>query len=431
VNLFAVVASALLALVYAWTVYNLPILVAGIRSHLREKGSEGRPSKIGVVPEEQLPLFSVLIAAKNEEKVLPRLLNSLLNQNYPEDKVEIIVVEDGSTDSTVDVCRKYAVEKGEGLRVFSGGSSMGKPSALNQALKAARGDIVAVFDADNVPEVDTLRNAAEHFLDESVVALQGRTLTINSDVNMLTKFVSQEESIWFEAYIKGKDALKLFVHLKGSCQFIRREALLSLGGWREGHLSEDMEISARLTREGHEIKYASNVRSWQESPQSVTQMFRQRARWYRGSMEVALKYGRLIRKPSWKTLDAEATFLGPFILIISLLSYIIGPLALSNAGESMLFVLTLAGWSVLTASLIVGAMALFYIAKPKGKRDLLWLPFIYAYWGFQVFLATWALLGIIFRVPWKWKKTTKTGTVKSIAPALPAGVAEKNVAGSS
>jgi cellulose synthase/poly-beta-1,6-N-acetylglucosamine synthase-like glycosyltransferase len=383
-----------------------------------------------VIPEEHLPLFSVLVAVKNEEKVLPRLLNSLVSQDYPKDKVEIIVVEDGSTDSTVDVCRKFAVEYGERVKIFSGGSSSGKPSALNQALQAARGEIVAVFDADNVLEVGTLRNAAEHFLDESVVALQGRTLTINSDVNMLTKFVSREATIWLEAYIKGKDSLNLFVHLQGTCQFIRRDTLVSLGGWCDGHLSEDMEISARLTQRGHEIRYASNVRSWQESPQSVTQMFRQRARWYRGSMEVALKYGRLIRKPSLRTMDAEVTFLGPFVLIISLLSYIIAPFALSNAGESLLFVVTFAGWCVLTASLIVGAMTLLYVAKPKGKRDLLWLPFIYAYWGFQVFLATWAFLGIIFRVPWKWKKTTKTGTVKSTAPVLPACVAEKNVHGS-
>ncbi len=106
-----------------------------------------------------------------------------------------------------------------------GAESDGKPSALNRALQAAEGSIVAVFDADSIPEEETLLNAARYFQDESVAALQGRALTVNSEVNMLTKFIAYEEALIYEGYLRGKDALNLFVHLKGSCQFIRREVL--------------------------------------------------------------------------------------------------------------------------------------------------------------------------------------------------------------
>jgi len=412
-NPVIVLAAALLAAVYSWTFYNIPVLLVGIRSHLRARNGGVRSSVKTIIPVGRLPTFSVLIPAKNEQLLLPRLLESLLHQNYPKEKVEIIVIGDGSTDATVDVCREYAKKSRGRVKLLCGEGSKGKPCALNRALNVLKGDIVAVFDADNVPEPDALLNAARCFLDESVTAVQGRTLAINSEINMLTKFVSLEESAWFEAYIRGKDALELFVHLKGTCQFIRKEALLGLGGWSEGHLAEDMEISARLTDRGYKIRYSSDVRAWQETPESLTQMFRQRVRWYRGSMEVALRYGSLIGKPNVKRLDAEITLLGPFVLIISLLGYLAGPFLFPSMGESAIFVITVAGWTAMTVSLIVGALALLYVARPKRKRDFLWLPFIYAYWAFQVVLASWALIEIILRAPRKWRRTGRTGAVNN------------------
>jgi cellulose synthase/poly-beta-1,6-N-acetylglucosamine synthase-like glycosyltransferase len=420
---FSVFAALLLTVVYSWTLYNLPVLVVGVRRHCQEKKKH---CETEVASERKLPIFSVVVPAKNEEAVLPRLLNALLCQSYPQEKFEIIVAEDGSTDTTAGICAEYAEKSLGRIRIVHTEDSNGKPSALNHALKACNGDIVAVFDADSIPEQDMLSNAAKHFRDESVVALQGRTLAVNSEANMLTKFVSYEESVWCEGYMNGKEALHLFVHLKGSCEFIRRATLERLGGWSEEHLSEDMEISARLTEKGHRIKYASDVRSWQETPESLSQMFRQRVRWFRGAMEVALTYGRLIKKPSLKTLDAEATLFGPFVLIMSLISYLLSPLLLASLNGSVILVVTLAGWLILTATLIVGATTLLYVAKPKRKRDMLWLPFLYAYWSLQVFLAIWALIKILFQAPKEWKKTVKTGAVATTDASVQAQIIRQN-----
>jgi cellulose synthase/poly-beta-1,6-N-acetylglucosamine synthase-like glycosyltransferase len=412
----AIVAAVLLALVHMWTVYNLPVLIAGVRSHLRARKDRSRLARGSVARVGRWPSFSVLVPAKNEELLLPRLLDALLQQDYPPEQVEIVVIDDGSTDGTTEVCRAYAQKSQGRITILRGAQSAGKPAALNRALTHVDRDIVAVFDADNVPELDCLRKAAACFADPSVTAVQGRTMAINPDVNMLTKFVALEEAVWYEAYIRGKDALQLFVHLKGSCQFIRRDALLQLGGWSAGHLSEDMEISARLTHRGHQIRYAPEVRAWQETPESVTQMFHQRVRWYRGSMEVALRYGRLISKLSLKRVDAEMTLLGPFVLILSLIGYALGPLLFPTLGQSTLLALTLAGWALMTATITVGAAALWHVARPKHRRDLLWLPFIYAYWTFQVVLASWALGEIVLGLPRRWRSTARTGTVSAHRP---------------
>ena len=403
-----------LVVVYAWVFYNLPILAAGVRNLVRSK-------KLGnEVPENRiLPSVSVIVPAKNEEKVVGRLFEALSNLTYPADKVEVIVVEDGSTDGTVQVCEQFACTYGN-VKILQRPFSSGKPSALNYALKHAKGEIVAVFDADSVPESDAMLRAAQYFDDVSVAAVQGRTLSINSRQNMLTQFLSFEEAVWCEAYLRGKDALGLFVHLRGSCQFIRRSVLEKLGGFDEAFLADDMEMSARLTEKDFGIKYASDVRSWQESPANLKSLFGQRTRWFRGTMEVAFRYGRLMSKLNRKRLDAEATLFGPFILVASLLSYLVASGAFFAAFPFDVLWRALMYFSVFTTTLmlLVCGFGLIYVSKPKRFKNLLWLPFVFSYWCLQSFIAMYAALLILLRRPQKWLKTEKHGVITSSVIAV-------------
>ncbi len=404
----------MLSAVYVWTFYQIPILAVGVR-HLRRSSKKGEEDFS--MDMERLSMVSILVPVKDEEKVVDRLLKALLGLDYPPEKREILIVEGSSTDKTVRICKEYARRYPSQVRFLHRSVSNGKPSALNYALKHARGEIVAVFDADNFPEPDALKKAVAYFNDPSVAAVQGRLYSINADENMLTKFVSYEEAAWCEAYLRGKDVLGLFVHLKGSCQFIRRDVLTKLNGFDEGTLSEDMELSARLADEGYKIRYASDVCSWQETPSRVKQLFKQRTRWLRGTMQVAFKYGRLITKPDRKRLDAELTLLGPFILIASPVSYFLAfyvSFTAFNLDVLLQFLMQLSaiGTSVL---LSVCGLALAYLSKPRRLTNLLWLPFIYFYWSLQAFIALYAALLILLRRPQKWIKTQKTGIIKTRA----------------
>lgn len=140
--------------------------------------------------------------------------------------------------------------------------------------------------------------------------MQGTTCSINVGQNILTKFVSYEEAITFNIYLQGKDALNLVVPLAGSCYFIRKSVIEEVHGWDGESFSEDIEMSVRLALRGHKIKYASDVRSWQETSASVTQLIGQRIRWFRGGMEVALRYGKLVTRPNRKNIDIEFTLAG-------------------------------------------------------------------------------------------------------------------------
>jgi len=232
---------------------------------------------------------------------------------------------------------------------------------------------------------------------------------------MLTKFISYEEAVWCETYLRGKDSLDLFVHLKGSCQFSRRDVLERFEGFDEKALSEDMEISARLTEKGYKIRYAPDVRSWQETPSNLKQWFRQRTRWFRGTIEVAFKYGKLMTRFSRKSFDAEATLFGPFVLIASLATYLFGFATFSSAFtfdvslKIMAQLLTISSM----ATMFLCGLALAYISKPRKAANLLWLPFIYFYWSLQAFVAFYAALLILLRRPRVWNKTDKKGVVNS------------------
>ena len=401
-----IAALIVISLVYLWSFYNLPILLVGIRSLRREKKKQASA-------EGELPFISIIVPVKNEARVVGRLLSALEDLDYPRDRREFIIVEDGSEDCSRDVCKRFSDEHSD-VRLVCSEKSAGKPSALMTALPIVRGEIVGVYDADSVPDPDALIRVAEYFRDEKIAALQGRVCAINRGENMLTRFVAQEEAVRYDGFIRGKEALGLFVPLNGSCYFVRKTVLDCVGGWNVDALSEDMELAAHLVHDGYKIRYASDVRSWQEYPSSVGGFFSQRVRWFRGTMEASLRYGKLLRHPSTLSLDAEVTMAGPFVFLSFVMGYLIPLLALVWPYQVDFGSLFLANFtSVLTFVLLaLAGGVMVYASKPRRLRSVLWLPFVFSYWFVQNFIAAYALLLMVFRRPRKWSRTKKTGTIE-------------------
>ena len=410
-DIFNLVIVLLIGFIYVWAFYTIPVLLLGIKNLFKQKGkTESFSSSFDCLPQ-----ISVIVPVKNEENVVGRFLSSILNTDYPENKREIIVVEDGSTDKTSDICRGYAEKYPEQVKVINRDFSDGKPSALVEALKHVNGEIVGVFDADNVVEKDALVKVAEHFRDSSVVAVQGKVSSINSEENMLTRLISHEENLRYEGFCRGKDVLGLFVPLMGSNYFINKGVLESVGGWNPSVLSEDMELSVRLIQNGKKVKYAPDVESWQEYPSSIVAFFKQRIRWWRGAMEVGLKYGRLMRNPNRLSLDAELTLVGSFAFISYMTGYLFAVLSLILSFNPEFVTVFLANLcSIFTVVLLgLAGCVMFYTTKPRRFKNVLYVPLMYVYWVVLNFVASFALLQILFRRPKKWNKTEKNGVVAS------------------
>ncbi len=406
---FDIISITLLAVLLFWTIYNGSIIYAGIRDK-RKKISISTNTGNFV----EFPKFSIIVPTKNEESVIRRCLDGILNVDYPKDKIQIIVVDGKSDDKTYKICSEFSEKYPENVQIICEKTVRGKPAALNLALPHISGDIVAVFDADSLPETDVLSKVAFYFNDKKIMAVQGRTTSINEKNNALTRVISMEEKAWFQALLSGREKLDLFVPLTGSCQFIRRNILEALGGWDENSLTEDVELALRLVEKKHLIKYAPDVCSGQETPSSLRPLVKQRVRWYRGYMETGLKYGRLLNTINRRTVDAEISMAGPFIMVVSLLSYInwfFAAIFFSQSNPVINFtglVIALTAVSIFSIGIALAASE-----KPIRLRNILWIPFIYVYWLIQMFIAGWAFLKLVFRRKRVWTKTVKQGYIAS------------------
>lgn len=402
--------SVLILVFFAWNLYSIPALVVGFRSLIRKKDKLSKSADLGF----DFPLFSIIVPAKNEERVIGRLLKSLLNLDYPSSKVEILVVDDNSTDKTNKICNELAKRNPGRINVLrrSGGST--KAGALNLGLEHAQGDLIATFDADSLPESNVLLNAVKYFKNPNVAGVQGTILCSNSEENMLTRFLSLERAIQYEVYQNGKDCLGLFVSLNGTCQFIRGSVLRDLGGWNENSLAEDMELSLRLAEQDNKIRYACDIKTYEESPNDLHGVVKQRTRWFRGNIENMIRFGRLLKKPaSMVRLDAEIQLFGTLVAALCVLNYFMVAWSFSvPSGQLLVWAMQVTSVGMLFTLALVG-FSLVVVSKPLRITNLLWLPFIYVYWTLQSFIALNAVFLIVFRRPSNWSKTARSGVVTS------------------
>ncbi len=406
-----IISITLLAVLLFWTVYNGSIIYVGVRNKRNQRAKQSSS--------QSLPSISLIVPTKNEETVIRRCLDGILTTDYPKDKMQVIIVDGNSNDNTCGVCSEFSEKYPNLFKVITEVESRGKPSALNLALPHITGELVGTFDADSLPDRDALKKVASYFDDKKIMAVQGRTTSINEKRNALTRVISMEEKAWFQMLLAGREKLHLFVPLMGSCQFVRKSILDEMCGWDENSLTEDVEFALRLVEKEHLIKYAPDVCSGQETPDNLGGLIKQRVRWYRGYMETAIKYGRLLDKINRRTVDAEISMAGPFMMIVSLLSYInwfFVAIFLSQSNPILDFTGLVI---VLTAvSLISIGIALTASEKPVRLKNLVWIPSIYVYWLVQMVIAGWAFLNLLFRRKRVWTKTAKKGFSDSVNDGL-------------
>jgi hypothetical protein len=137
----------------------------------------------------------------------------------------------------------------------------------------------------------------------------------------------------------------------------------------------------------------------------------QRARWYRGNIEVGLRFGRLMKRPNLRRFDAEMTFFGTVMILLCVLNYFAPFWAFSLPSSSV--TLLIAQFTCFSTLFFLGVIgvALAFMTKPVRLRNVLWLPFIYLYWGFQSFIAMYSLFEIVLRRKKRWRKTAHSGAV--------------------
>lgn len=247
------------------------------------------------------PVVSILIPAHNEEKVIGRTLKAILSLDYPEDKIEIIIINDNSVDNTGKIINeiKEAYPK-RNLKVITTDSitgGKGKSNALNIGFNNSIGEYIVVFDADNTPEKLSLRYLVYEICNKNeLAAVIGKFRTRNKNKNILTKFINIETLSFQWMAQAGRWQLFRLCTIPGTNFIIRRSILEMLGGWDINAIAEDTEISFRIYKLGYRISFMPLAVTWEQEPEKLNVWFKQRTRWAKGNIYVLIKYIKKIFK---------------------------------------------------------------------------------------------------------------------------------------
>ncbi|MEM0481125.1 MAG: glycosyltransferase [Candidatus Aenigmatarchaeota archaeon] len=219
------------------------------------------------------PFVSIHIPVYNDP-IVKKCIEACLNLDYPKDKYEIIVADDSDDEKT----RKIIDEYKDKVRIIRRNNREGfKAGALNNALKYSKGEIIVVFDSDSIPPKNFLKRVIPFFKDEKVALVQTKQVYWNKNMNIVSKFASTLQSIYYNFLVKLDSYLNL-TFCAGSSVAIRRE-ILEKYKWNEESVTEDADLSLKIFIDGYKTIYLDNVKTKSEVPFNLFHFLKQQARW--------------------------------------------------------------------------------------------------------------------------------------------------------
>lgn len=382
----------------------------------------------GWLAESRLPVYTVVIALYKEARVASQLARAIDRLDYPRAKLDVKFVIEADDAETGAALRAHCPQAPHEVIVAPAGAPRTKPRALNVAMRFARGDLIAVFDAEDLPEPRQLRRAAALFaqLPQTTACLQASLAIDNGALNWMTALFALEYAALFDVHNKGLSAMGLPLFLGGTSNHFRLEALREIGFWDAFNVTEDADLGLRLARAGYRVRtFASET--YEEAPATLRALVRQRTRWFKGWMQTALVHCRrpLRLVADLGPLRAGATlatfaggFLGPLIgpLLAGRLVYdaaygpLLSPATVFEAfGSTMWCFLALSGGGALLWPLIVG--------MKRRRLTGLWPAFfLLPAWLLMLSFSAWRALYQFWRDPFRWEKT-EHGLTQRAAPS--------------
>ncbi|GAA2259098.1 glycosyltransferase [Streptomyces atrovirens] len=356
---------------------------------------------------------TVLVPAYNEAKCIENTVNSLMASEHP---IEVLVIDDGSTDGTARIVEAMGLPNVRVIRQLNAG----KPAALNRGLANARYDIVVMMDGDTVFEPSTVRELVQPFGDPRVGAVAGNAKVGNKD-SLIGAWQHIEYVMGFNLDRRMYDILRCMPTIPGAVGAFRRSALEPIGGMSDDTLAEDTDVTMALHRAGWRVVYAENARAWTEAPETVQQLWSQRYRWSYGTMQAIWKHRRAVieKGPSGRFGRIGLPFVSLFMIVAPLLAPLIDVFLLYGIVFGPTEKTIMAWLGVLAIQAVCAAFA-FRLDRER-MTHLISLPLqqiLYRQLMYVVLLQSWitALTGGRLR----WQKLRRTGVVGApVAGAVP------------
>jgi poly-beta-1,6 N-acetyl-D-glucosamine synthase len=308
------------------TILTFLYVVLALINHSRQ-----RKRRWEAIEENDWPVVSVVLPVFNEELVVARTLDALRASDYP--YMEVVAVNDGSTDGTLAVLTDYARTWPQ-LRVIDQRNG-GKSAASNNGIAQSLGEVVVTLDGDTLFEPQTIRMFARHFCaprnGKEVGAVAGH-VKVGNRRNLLTAWQSLEYLSGICVTRMAEGLMGAISIVPGACAAWRRDALLQAGGYSHETLAEDADLTLSLQRLGYSIVQENAAVAWTEAPMTVRGLFKQRLRWTYGSVQTLYKHRSMLFNPKYAALGMLTM---PYALISMLVPLIFMPITLVVAVASL------------------------------------------------------------------------------------------------
>ena len=337
---------------------------------------------------EELPRVTVQLPIFNEQYVVDRLLDAVCKLEYPREKLDIQLLDDSTDETVVVACglvERYAALGHPVSYLHRDNRSGFKAGALEEGLKTAKGEFVAIFDADFVPSPDFLLQCIHHFTDPKIGMVQTRWTHINRSYSLLTEV----EAILLDGHFvlehSARSRSGVFFNFNGTAGMWRRAAIDEAGGWQHDTLTEDTDLSYRAQLKGWKFLYLQDVECPAELPVEMTAFKTQQARWAKGLIQVAKKIlprvlasdaPRSVKIEAWYHLTANLSY--PLMIVLSVLLLPAMVIRFYQGWFQMLYIdlpLFMASTFSISSFYLVSQKELFPRTWP---RALLFLPLLMA-----------------------------------------------------
>ncbi|WP_306413696.1 cellulose synthase family protein [Cecembia lonarensis] len=237
-----------------------------------------------------LPKVTVQLPVYNEKYVIDRLIEAVAELEYPKDKLEIQILDDSTDETSLIIQKKIKGFPEIDFQYIHRKDRAGfKAGALKHGLASAKGELIAIFDADFVPDTTFLMKTVGFFVDEEVGLVQSRWTHLNEGYSLLTRLQAFALDAHFMVEQIGRNAQGAFINFNGTGGIWRRACILDAGNWEDDTLTEDLDLSYRAQKKGWEFIYRPDIESPAELPPVMSAIKSQQFRWTKGGAECAKK----------------------------------------------------------------------------------------------------------------------------------------------